>query len=84
MYEIYLEIGAEKDLKKLQVEDFHRVISKVKDLADNFRPSGSRKISGSKNDWRIRVGDLRIIYEIDEKLKIVRVMRVKHRREVYR
>jgi mRNA interferase RelE/StbE len=71
VYEIYLERGAEKDLKKLQAEDFQQVINKVKDLADNPRPSGSRKISGSKNDWRIRVRDLRIIYEIDEKLKIV-------------
>ena len=50
MYEIYLEIGAEKDLKKLQVEDFHRVISKVKDLADNPRPFKNLLVCYSPDD----------------------------------
>jgi len=42
------------------------------------------KITGSKNDWRIRIGDYRVIYEIDEKAKHVRIFRVRHRREAYR
>ena len=50
MYEIYLEIGAEKDLKKLQVEDFHRVINKVKDLADNPRPFKNLLVCYSPDD----------------------------------
>ena len=84
MYEVYLERSAERDLKRLSAEDFHRLIFPIKTLAQNPRPSGSRKITGSKSDWRIRVGDYRVIYEIDQKTRAVKVMRVRHRREIYR
>lgn len=84
MYEVLLERAAQRDLKRLPAEDFHRVIPHIKALAENPRPSGCRKITGSKSDWRIRVGHYRVIYEIDEKAKAVRVVRVRHRREVYR
>ena len=83
MYEVYLERSAENDLKRLPTSIFHRIIPQIKTLGENPRPSGCRKITGSKNDWRIRIGDYRIIYEIDEKAKAVRIMRVRHRREVY-
>jgi mRNA interferase RelE/StbE len=84
VYEVYLERSAENDIKRLPASIFHRIIPQIKTLAENPRPSGCRKIAGSKNDWRIRISDYRIIYEIDEKAKAVRVMRVRHRREVYR
>jgi mRNA interferase RelE/StbE len=84
VYEVYIERAAERDLRRLARDDFRRVIAHVKALAEDPRPSGSRKISGSKNDWRIRVGDYRILYEFDRRAKLVRVMRVAHRREVYR
>jgi len=84
VYEVYLEKSAENDIKRLPTSIFQRIIPQIKALAENPRPSGCRKITGSKNDWRIRIGDYRIIYEIDEKAKAVRVMRVRHRREVYR
>lgn len=83
MYEVYLERSAERALKRLLIKDFQRIVIHIKALAQNPRPSGCRKISGSKSDWRIRVGDYRVIYEIDDKAKVVRVMRVRHRREVY-
>jgi mRNA interferase RelE/StbE len=84
VYEVYLERAAENDLKRLPTTTFHRIISQIKALAENPRPSGCRKLAGSKNDWRIRIGDHRVLYEIDEKVKAVRIMRVRHRREVYR
>lgn len=84
MYEVYIEQRAERDLKRLSPDDFHRIVSRIKTLAEESRPYGCRKITGSKSDWRIRVGDYRIIYEIDEKNKVVRIMRVRHRREAYR
>ena len=83
MYEVLLERRAERDLKKVSQETFYRIIPKIKALSENPKPAGCRKITGSKNDWRIRIGDYRIIYEIDEKEKAVKVMRVRHRREVY-
>jgi mRNA interferase RelE/StbE len=63
---------------------FKRVILKIKELAKNQKPQQSRKIIRSKNDWRIRVGDYRIIYEIDARAEIIRVMRIRHRKDVYR
>ena len=84
MYEVYLEKSAENDLKHLPPSIFYRIISQIKTLSENPRPSGCRKLTGSKNDWRIRISDYRIIYEIDEKAKAVRIMRIRHRREVYR
>jgi mRNA interferase RelE/StbE len=60
------------------------VVPQLKALADDPRPYGCRKITGSKNDWRMRVGNYRVIYEVDEKAKAVKVMRVRHRREAYR
>jgi len=84
LYEVYLEHAAERDLKRLPVKLFHRLIDQIKKLAKKPRPAGCRKITGTKNDWRIRVGDYRVIYEIDEGAKMIRVMRVRYRREVYR
>jgi len=84
VFEVYLEKAAETDLKRLPTTTFHRIIPQIRALAENPRPSGCRKLTGSKNDWRIRIGDYRVIYEIDEKVKAVRIMRVRHRREVYR
>ncbi len=84
MYDIFLERRAERDLKALSAEEFHRIVAAIQALAGSPRPSGCRKISESKSDWRIRVGAYRIIYEIDDKARAIRVMRVRHRPEVYR
>lgn len=85
MYEVLLESSAERDLNRLRTNDFDRVMPHVIRLAENPRPVGCRKIVGSaKNDWRIRVGDFRVIYEIDDKDEKVRIMHVRHRREAYR
>ena len=84
MYKILLESAAEKDLGRLSHDIHDRIIVAVKTLAHNPRPAGCRKLSGTKNDWRIRVGDYRVIYEIADVIRVVRVHRVRHRREVYR
>jgi mRNA interferase RelE/StbE len=84
VYEILLERNAERALKKLPKDMFDRVVLEIKSLAQNPKPHGVRKIVGSKNDWRIRVGHYRVLYEIDEEAKAVKVMRIRHRREIYR
>ena len=84
MYEVYIEKTAENDLKRLLTTTFNRIIPHIKDLAENPRPPVCHKLTGSKNDWRIRIGDYRVLYEIDEKTRAVRLMRVRHRREAYR
>ncbi len=84
MYRILLERAAEKDLTRLAAQIHDRIIIVIQTLAQNPRPPGCRKLAGSKNDWRIRVGDYRVVYEIADEIRIVRVNRVRHRREVYR
>jgi mRNA interferase RelE/StbE len=84
MYRVLLERSAERDLGRLSAEVHGRVIVTIQALAANPRPPGCRKLVGSKSDWRIRVGDYRVIYEIADAIRVVRVNRVRHRREVYR
>ncbi|MDO8531904.1 MAG: type II toxin-antitoxin system RelE/ParE family toxin [Dehalococcoidia bacterium] len=84
MYEVFLERAAERDLRRLPSAEFQRVVAAIKALAQDPRPAGCRKLSGSRRDWRIRTGDRRVLYEIDDKARAVRVMRIRHRREAYR
>ncbi|MGA2683645.1 MAG: type II toxin-antitoxin system RelE/ParE family toxin [Verrucomicrobiota bacterium] len=84
MYRVLLERSAERDLGRLSSEVHDRVVTAIQALMTNPRPPGWRKLVGSKNDWRIRVGDYRVIYEIADAIQVVRVNRVRHRREVYR
>ena len=84
MYRILLERSAEKDLTRLSFELNRRVIASIQELAHSPRRPGCRKLAGTKSDWRIRVGDYRVIYEISDSAREVRVHRVRHRREVYR
>lgn len=84
MFELVLERAAEKELGRLSDEVHERVIKAISTLASNPRPPGSKKLSGTKSDWRIRVGDYRVLYEIADAVRIVRVYRVRHRRDAYR
>ena len=63
MYRVLLERGAEKDLSRLSSEIHERVIFAIRALATTPRPAGCRKLARSRNDWRIRVGDYRVVYE---------------------
>ncbi len=84
MYDVLIERTAERDIKSLPTALFDRILPRIKAFADNPRPTGCHKLAGSKNDWRIRIGDYRVVYEIDDARKQVKIFRVRHRREVYR
>ena len=84
MYQVLLARSAEKDLSKVPSEVHGRLIAAIQGLGNNPRPAGSRKLAGTKSDWRIRVGDYRVIYEITDSVRIVFINRVRHRREAYR
>lgn len=84
MYQVVVERSAEKDLRRLAPDVRPRVIAAVRALAKDPRPAGSRKLAGTKHDWRIRVGDYRIIYEIADAIRVLRINRIRHRREAYR
>lgn len=84
VYCVLLERAAEKDLSRLSSGIHGRVIAAIQALAKNPRPPGSRKLTGSQHDWRIRVGDYRVVYEIADLLRVIRIYRVRHRGQVYR
>jgi mRNA interferase RelE/StbE len=84
MYRVVVERSAEKDLRRLPLDMRFRVADALRSLANDPRLVGSRKLAGTKHDWRIRVGDYRVIYEIADSIRVVRVYRVRHRRDAYR
>jgi mRNA interferase RelE/StbE len=83
MYQIELRRRAQRALDRLPKTDFQAVIEAIKGLAQTPRPRGVEKVK-STGLWRIRQGDYRIIYAIDDNQQLVTVVRVGHRREIYR
>jgi len=84
-YVVLLESHAEKELKSLPKEVLKRVDIKLQALSLNPRPRGVAKLKGKESEgWRLRIGDYRLLYQIDDKENVVRIYRIKHRREVYR
>lgn len=71
-------------MKRLPAEAARRVDTAILSLADNPRPHGCRKMSGYKDTYRTRAGEYRIIYEIHDDVLVVLVVRIGHRRDVYR
>jgi mRNA interferase RelE/StbE len=82
-YKVFIEKKAEKDLKKISRETQKKIIAIISKLKNNPRPINIRKISSSENYYRIRMGDYRIIYEINDKERIINVFRIRHRKEAY-
>jgi mRNA interferase RelE/StbE len=84
VYQVVIERRAERDLSALTSQVRDRINGAIAGLAKNPRPTGCRKLVGAKDDWRIRIGDYRVIYQIADSVRIVRINRVRHRLEVYR
>jgi mRNA interferase RelE/StbE len=82
-YSIVLKSSAQKELDALDDAVFFRIDRKILALAETPRPSGCKKLRGYKDQWRIRVGDWRVVYIIDDSAKRVSITCVAHRREVY-
>jgi mRNA interferase RelE/StbE len=83
MYKIELRRLAQRALDRLPKSDFQAVLEATKHLAQTPRPRGVEKVK-STGLWRIRQGDYRIIYGIDDKQLLITVVRIGHRREIYR
>ena len=83
MYEVVLTSHAERELKRLDRPVKNRILSAAITLTNNPRPAGCIKIKGEENRWRIRVGDWRIGYEINDETRVVKIVAVGHRREFY-
>jgi len=84
MYTVHLRPSAQKQLDKLAPRLRERIINRLEELERYPRPRDARKVAGQEDLFRIRVGDYRIVYEVHDQILIVLVIRVGHRREVYR
>ncbi|MGH9499285.1 MAG: type II toxin-antitoxin system RelE family toxin [Terriglobales bacterium] len=83
-YTVIYQGAAESTLRKLPKEIQARIVRKVDQLARDPFPAGREKLGDATNLWRIRIGDYRVIYTVERKELIVLVLKIGHRREVYR
>ncbi|MGH9596067.1 MAG: type II toxin-antitoxin system RelE family toxin [Edaphobacter sp.] len=82
-YSVELKVSARKELERLPTKLIERIFPKLEGLASEPRPAGCKKLKGGQQEWRIRVGDYRVVYTIDDEKLLVSVMRIRHRSEVY-
>jgi mRNA interferase RelE/StbE len=82
-YFVELKPSARKELERLPSNIIERIFSRLESLASEPRPAGCKKLKGGKQEWRIRVGDYRVIYVIDDSKLRVSITRIRHRSEVY-
>ena len=83
-YEIIIDKEAIKALKKLPKQVQARITKKIEDLKENPRPEGAKALQGGLNGlYRIRIGDYRVIYKVENEVVIIYVLKIAHRKSVY-
>lgn len=82
-YSVRLSRTGERDLRALPKQEIVRLLRRLEQLAAQPRPSGAKKLKGEEA-YRVRQGDYRIVYEVQDEARVVIVYRIRHRREVYR
>jgi mRNA interferase RelE/StbE len=83
-YSVEVKPPARKELESLPDNILAPVLRKLDSLRKAPRPAGCKKLKGYKDLWRVRVGDWRVVYIIDDSAKLVSITRIAHRRQVYR
>jgi mRNA interferase RelE/StbE len=83
-YRVSLTSSTEKELRALPTKMVARIMPRLEHLASVPRPRGCKKLKGGEKEWRIRLGDYRVVYVIDDAARTVDVTRIAHRREVYK
>ena len=82
-YSLEIKRSAAKELAQLPPKDRGRIVARIQALADDPRPVGAEKLSGQER-YRVRQGDYRILYEIEDQILRIMVVKIGHRRDVYR
>jgi mRNA interferase RelE/StbE len=83
-YQVEVAPAAVRQIKKLTFIVRNRIIQRLEKLETNPRPTGVKKLEGGQNIYRIYAGDYRIIYQIQDTILLILVVKIGHRREVYR
>jgi mRNA interferase RelE/StbE len=82
-HRIEITPSAAKELSRIPRKNLRRIVARIQALADDPRPPGSRKLCAQEN-YRIRQGDYRVLYQIEDDVLVVYVVKIAHRRDVYR
>ena len=83
-YQIEWKNSARKELRKLPPDVIQKIVKAIESLVIDPRPSGCRKLVGSEHTWRIRIDSYRVIYNIYSSILTIEIVRVAHRKDVYR
>lgn len=83
-YKLVWRTSAERELRKLPREVIARMVDLAASLADDPFPQGAVKLAGAEHTWRVRSGDYRLIYSVLANVLVVEIVKLGHRREVYR
>lgn len=83
-YRIAISSAAARQLRKLDAQARRRIQAAIDLLSENPRPAGAKKLVGGGGEWRVRTGNYRIIYELNDDALLVLVLTVGHRRQIYR
>ena len=83
-YRITFARTARRELQRLTPAIAGRILAKIEALGDDPRPSGTRKLKGRASLWRLRVGDYRVVYDINDGESLVDIVIIRHRNEAYR
>jgi mRNA interferase RelE/StbE len=83
-YSIFFAPSARKELQALPSDVAERILQKIEQLFEDPRPPGVKKLKGSASLFRLRVGEYRVIYEIDDRNHVVDISVIRHRSEAYR
>ena len=83
-YAIVFARSARKELEALAKPLSSRLLARIESLGRTPRPAGCRKLAGAPSLWRIRIGDYRVLYAVDDQARLIDVIAVRHRREAYR
>ena len=83
-YAVTFARSARRELEALEPRYVARVLARIEALARQARPAGAKQLQGAERLWRMRVGDYRVVYDIDDRRRVVDIVRVRHRRDVYR
>jgi mRNA interferase RelE/StbE len=82
-FSVKIKSSAAKELEQLPKKDLQRVVARIRQLAVQPRPHGSEKLSGQER-YRARQGNYRVVYEVSDDDRVVTIVKIGHRREVYR
>lgn len=83
MFRVTIKHSAEREMRRIDRAMLPRIITAIHSLADEPRPAGCRKLVGSASEYRIRVGDYRVVYAVDDEAQEVNIQRIRHRKDAY-